>query len=177
MHTKQHEGLFTQFKKFNAKSYRKENTSMDSFSLRLALSNRFMWNASNYLIHPNQDQYFPLNLSPTLSPTIPTLNLLCVTMKHIWKRGGDLLTQKQISAVVNSQHCKSIQQLEIVFHSHSSLSTAKHITFGTLKSYLILFNTTFWQQLCHQDSKYVCQKRQSFARTVTDSLKIKIIKL
>lgn len=69
---------------------------MDSFSLRLALSNCFMRNASNYLIHPNQDQYLPLNLSPTLSPTIPTLNLLCVTMKHIWKRGGFVNTEANL---------------------------------------------------------------------------------
>lgn len=38
---KQHEGLFTQLKKFNAKNYRKENTSMYMFFLRLAIVKQF----------------------------------------------------------------------------------------------------------------------------------------
>lgn len=33
----QHESLFTQFKNFNAKNHRKENTSMYMFFLRLAI--------------------------------------------------------------------------------------------------------------------------------------------
>lgn len=76
---KQHEDLFTQFKKFNAKNYRKENTSMCMFFLRLAIVKQFQVKY-NYLIHTNQDQYLSLNFSPAFSPTNPTLNLPCVTM-------------------------------------------------------------------------------------------------
>lgn len=154
----------------------------------LTIVKQFQSKKSNCSIYTNQDRYLPLILS-TLPHSVqrnPRLTRLYCNAAQKEKGWENLSTEKQISAAAASQHCKSIQQHELVSHSHTSLSTqTTHITFEVMLNFIqpLLLTTTLSQRLkmCHeavirQNCHWFSQDKNNKAITVSSCLIVSCIK-